>query len=268
MHGMVVALVLALIAVGAVVFTLLSPWWFTPLASNWGAIDRTLIITIIITGIAFIAVNLFVAYTVVRYRQRQGARASFITEHPVLEWSLIGITVVGIVVLLAPGLFSYSRFIHAPEDAMALEVVGEQFRWTFRFPGPDGELGRADPKLISLQNPYGLDPADPKGRDDVLIQASEVHLPIARPVRLQLRAKDVIHSFYVPQFRVKMDAVPGMVTHVWFTPTKRGRYEIACAEFCGIGHYAMRGVVIVEGESTFENWLEEQPTFAELYGGE
>lgn len=261
MQWVLIAGALALIAVGAVVFTLVSPWWFTPRASNWGEIDSTLILTIVVTGIAFVLINLFVAYTVVRYRKREGHRAEYLPEHKRLEWGLIALTAVGIFILLAPGLFVYSRFLTPPEEAMLVEVVGEQWRWSYRFPGPDGVLGEADPQRISFENPFGIDPDDPHAQDDILILGSELHLPVGVPVKLQLRAKDVLHSFFVPHFRVKMDLVPGMVTHTWFTPTEVGRYEIACAEYCGIGHYSMRGVIVVEDEEAFKQWLAAQPTF-------
>jgi len=261
-QAIILASVLVLIVLGSVVFTFTSPWWFTPLASNWGQIDTILIITLIVSGIAFVAVNLFIAYAVIRYRRQEGRRASFIPQHRRLESVLIGITALGITVLLAPGLFVYSRFIKAPKEALLVEVVAEQWKWSYRFPGEDGKLGQTVPKLISSQNPYGIDPKDSSAQDDVLILGNEVHLPLGKPVRLQMRSKDVLHSFYVPQFRVKMDIVPGMVTHVWFTPTKAGKFEIACAEFCGIGHSTMRGVVIVEEEGTFLSWLKAQPTFA------
>lgn len=267
-QAIILATVLVVIVLGSVIFTFVSPWWFTPLASNWGQIDTTLIITLIVTGIAFVAVNLFVAYVVVRYRRREGRQASFIPEHKRLEQVLIWVTAIGIVLLLAPGLLVYSRFIRAPQDALLIEVIAEQWKWSYRFPGEDGKLGQTDPKRFSPQNPYGIDPEDKAAQDDLLILGSEVHLPVGRPIKLQLRSKDVLHSFYVPNFRVKMDAVPGMVTHVWFTPTKTGRFEIACAEFCGIGHFRMRGVVVVEGKEAFANWLQQQPTFAKLLGTE
>jgi len=266
MQGILLAIAIVLIVIGAVILTLYSPWWFTPKASNWGEIDSTLMLTIVVTGVAFIAVNLFIAYLVVRYRQRNGSKAAFIPEHPRLEWGLIGLTTLGVIALLAPGLFVYSSFITAPEEAMLVEVMGEQWRWSFRFPGADGKLGHADPKRIDFENPFGIDPTDPAAQDDILVRVSELHLPVGVPVKLQLRSKDVLHSFYVPHFRVKMDLVPGMVTHLWLKPTRKGRFEIACAEFCGIGHHAMRGIVVVEGMEAFQRWLASQPTFAEIRG--
>jgi cytochrome c oxidase subunit 2 len=109
-----------------------------------------------------------------------------------------------------------------------------------------------------------MDPDDPRGRDDVLVSNPELHLPIGHPVKVLLRSKDVLHDFTVPQFRVKMDMVPGMVTYLWFTPTKTGEYEILCEELCGIAHYAMRGRVTIDDESAFKSWLARYPTFGQV----
>lgn len=259
---MIIALTIVLIVIASIAFTFLSPWTFTPLASNWGAIDLSTDVTFIVTGIAFVAVNLFMAYVIVRYRHRQQSKAEYMPEKPRLEKTLAGLTALGIVVLLAPGMFVYNDLISAPSDAMKVEVVGEQWRWTYRFAGKDGKLGATDPELFGPQNPYGIAPDDPAGDDDVLIQGGTIHLPVDVPVDMQIRSKDVLHSFYVPNFRVKMDAVPGMVTNTWFTPTETGTYDLLCAEYCGRAHYSMTGEVIVEDQSAFDKWLTGQPTLA------
>jgi cytochrome c oxidase subunit II len=124
-------------------------------------------------------------------------------------------------------------------------------------------LGTSDTRNISDENPFGLNPKDPNGQDDVLIEDSEVRLPLGKPVKMLLRSLDVLHSFYVPEFRAKMDMVPGQVTYFWFTPTRTGTFDVLCFELCGVGHYDMRGKVVVEKESAFQAWLEEQPTFAQ-----
>ncbi len=165
--------------------------------------------------------------------------------------------------MLTPGLFVWNQFITVPEDAAEFEVVGQQWQWSFRFPGKDGVLGTSDPRNISDENPFGLNPNDPNGQDDVLIEDSEVHLPVDRPVKVLTRSIDVLHDFYVPEFRAKMDMVPGMVTFFWLTPIRTGTFDILCFELCGVGHYLMRGNVVVEEEGAFQAWLEEQPTFAQ-----
>lgn len=260
---MVFAIVLVLIVVASVLFHVLSPWQATAAASNWGSIDAALFITLLITGIFFIAVTLFMALAIIRYRHKEGRKAAYQPENKKLEWWLIGVTTVGIIGLLAPGLVVYHDFVRVPQDAHELEVVAQQWQWSFRFPGQDGKLGKSDIKWINSANPFGLDPNDPVGQDDVLIRSNEVRLPLDQPVKVLLRSKDVLHNFYVPQIRSKMDMVPGMVSHFWFTPTKLGTYEVLCAEYCGLAHYNMRGHMIVEQPAAFEQWLHSQPTFAQ-----
>jgi cytochrome c oxidase subunit 2 len=261
---MVVALVLVLVAAGTVAFHFLSPWWWTPIASNWDTIDDMIVITFWITGVVFVAVVLFMAYCVFRYRYREGRRAAYEPENKKLEAWLTGLTAVGVMGMLTPGLFVWADFITVPEEAAEIEVIGQQWQWSFRYPGKDGTFGTTDPRNISFENPLGLNPDDPHGQDDVLIEGDDLHLPLDQPIKVLLRSIDVLHDFYVPQFRAKMDMVPGMVTYFWFIPTRTGTFEILCAELCGVGHYAMRGYVVVEEESAFEAWLQEQPTFAQL----
>ena len=259
---MVVALVLILVAVGTVAFHFLSPWWWTPIASNWGYIDDTILITFWVTGVVFIAVILFMAYCVWRYRYKEGRRAAYEPENTKMELWLTGLTTVGVVVMLTPGLFVWNQFVTVPEGAAEFEVVGQQWQWSFRFPGKDGVLGTSDIRKISDDNPYGLNPDDANGKDDVLVEGDELHLPLDQPVKVLLRSIDVLHDFYVPEFRAKMDLVPGQVTYFWFTPTRTGTFDILCFELCGVGHYAMRGKVVVEEESAYKAWLQKQPTFA------
>jgi cytochrome c oxidase subunit 2 len=261
---MAVAIVLALLVLGSLAFSLWSPWWFTPLASNWGTIDDTLHITFVITGVVFVVLMLFMAYAVFRFRHREGAQAAYEPESKRLELWLTGLTSVGIAAMLAPGLIVWDDYVRVPPEAHTVEVVGTQWSWAFRFPGADGELGAVDARRIGPDNPFGLDPADAKGRDDVLVEGGELRLPLDKPVKLVLRSVDVLHDFYVPQFRAKMDLVPGMVTYFWLTPTRAGTYEILCAELCGVGHSAMRGTVAVVEPEAHGPWLQEHPTFAEM----
>jgi cytochrome c oxidase subunit 2 len=141
--------------------------------------------------------------------------------------------------------------------------VGKQWHWGFRFPGKDGVLGTVDARYVSDKNPFGINPDDPHGQDDVLISSPEVHLPMGKPLKALLRSVDVLHDFTVPQFRVKMDLVPGLVTYVWFTPTRTGKFDLLCEELCGIAHFTMRGKVVVDEEPEFAAWLSSYPTFAQ-----
>jgi len=260
---MAIAIVLILIVIASVLFHILAPWHATPAASNWGSIDTTLFITLIISGIFFIAITGFMAVAVIRYRHKVGARAAYQPENKKLETWLIIVTSAGIAGMLAPGLVVYNDFIRVPKDAYELEVVGQQWQWAYRFAGQDTKLGKSDIRFVDATNPLGLDPKDPAGQDDVLVMNNEVRLPLDRPVKVLLRSKDVLHDFYVPQIRSKMDMVPGMVSYFWFTPTKTGKYETLCAEYCGVGHYNMRGHMIVEEQDVFDQWLKGQPTFAQ-----
>ena len=260
---MAIAIVLIIILILSVLFNAFSPWWFTPLASNWGTIDDTVIITMWVTGIVFILVTVFMIYAIIRYRHREGHSAHYEPESKKLEWTLIGLTSIGIIAMLAPGLIVYDDFVHVPDDAYEIDVLAQQWQWRFRFPGEDGKLGTSDVSHMSTDNPFGINPADPNGQDDVLISSNELHLPIDKPVKALLRSKDVLHDFYVPNFRAKMDIVPGLVSYFWMTPTKIGKYDILCAEYCGIAHYNMRGYVYVDSEEDFNTWLASNPTFAQ-----
>ena len=260
---MAMAIVLVLLIVGTVLFHFLSPWWFTPIASNWSSIDDTISITLWVTGVVFIAINLFMAYCVWRYRHKKEGRAHYEPENKKLEWWLIGLTTLGVVAMLAPGLIVWANIIHVPENAAVFEVVAQQWHFSYRFPGKDGVLGTVNSRLISDANPFGMNPDDPHGQDDVLISSSQVHLPVNKPAKVLLRSKDVLHDFAVAQFRVKMDMVPGMVPYIWFTPTRTGKFDILCEELCGVGHFTMRGKFVVEEEAAFQAWLSSYPTFAQ-----
>lgn len=259
---MALVIALVLMAVGSVVFHIWSPWWFTEIASNWGSIDALIELTFWITGFVFVAVVLFIAYSVYKYRYKEDRRADYEPEDKKLEFWLTAVTSLGVIAMLAPGLVLWGDFVTVPDDAREFEAVGEQWSWSFRFPGADGMLGTADVANITYENPFGMTD-DPNGQDDVLVQDYEVHLPMGRPIKVLLRSKDVLHDFYVPQFRAKMDLVPGLESYFWFEPTREGTFDLLCAELCGTGHYTMRGKVTVESEEAFNEWLTNYPTFAE-----
>jgi cytochrome c oxidase subunit 2 len=261
---MAIALALVFVVVGSVLFHLLSPWWWTPIASNWSYIDHTLVITFWITGTVFSAVVLFMAYCVFRFRHREGARAHYEPENRRLESWLTVITALGVAAMLTPGLFVWANFVSVPAEATDVEVVAQQWQWSFRLPGADGRLGRSDSRLIGPDNTLGVAPDDPYGADDVIVEGGDLHVPVDRPVKIVLRSIDVLHDFYVPQFRAKMDMVPGMITYFWFTPIHTGEFEVLCAEYCGVGHAFMRGNVLVDSEADYHAWLSGQSTFAEL----
>ncbi len=257
------AVVLVLLVVGSLIFHVASPWYFTPLASNWSAIDFTVDVTFWVTGIVFVAVNLFTAYCVWRFRHRKGNKAHYEPESTKLEVALTVFTALGVAAMLTPGLFVWASFVTVPKDAKTFEAIGRQWNWSFRLPGADGQLGASDVRHLSVDNPLGVDPADPKGQDDIIVANPTLHLVVGQPAHALLRSVDVLHDFAVPQFRVKMDLVPGLVTYQWFTPTKPGTYELLCEELCGAGHFAMRGRIVVDEPAAYQTWLASQPTFAQ-----
>ena len=261
---MPLAIALIVLVVGSLLFHFLSPWTFTPLASNWGMIDSTIDITLVVTGIVFVAVNVFMAYAIIRYRNREGLKANYEPENKKLEVWLTVLTSVGVAAMLTPGLFVYAKFVNVPEGATEIEAVAQQWKWSFRLPGEDGEFGVTDVSLISVDNPFGMDLDDPNGNDDVLVNDAVVHIPKGEPVRIWMRSKDVLHNFTVAQFRVKMDLVPGLESYMWLEPTVVGEYEILCEELCGVAHHAMRGRVHVDEPEDYRAWVDSQPTFAEI----
>jgi cytochrome c oxidase subunit 2 len=263
---MTMAFALILLVVGTVLFHFLSPWWFTPIASNWQTMDDTVNLTFWVTGVVFVATNLFMAYAVIRYRHRHGQpqeRVHYEPENKKLEWWLTGLTSVGIAAMLAPGLVVWAKFVTVPKGTPEVEVLAQQWNFAYRFPGEDGALGTTNIRLVNLDNPFGIDPKDAKGQDDILVASPELHLPLDQPIKMVLRSKDVNHQFAVPQFRVKMDMVAGMVTYFWLTPTRTGAFDVLCEQLCGMAHFAMRGRVVVDEAETFQSWLAKQPTFAQ-----
>ena len=260
---MLVAFILFLVIVGSIAFHFLTPWWWTEVASNWGNIDDTIILTFWVTGAVFVAVCLFMSYCVWRFRYQEDRRSDYEPESPRLEWFLTILTTIGVCALLAPGLIVWNKYVSVPEDAVDIEVMGQQWYWNYRLPGPDGKLGLTDLRNITEDNPFGMNLDDPNGLDDILIEADDLHILLGQSVKVNLRSIDVLHDFYVPQFRAKMDMVPGTVTYYWFTPTRTGDFEILCMEYCGTGHYAMKGRVLVDNEQDYKEWLSEQINFEE-----
>ena len=258
------AVALVVLIIGSVLFHFLSPWYLTPLASNWDTIDLTIDITFWVTGFVFVAVNAFMAYAVIKYRYDKNRRSEYEPENTKLELWLTGVTAVGVAAMLAPGLLVWAEFVTVPEDAHEVEVVAQQWHWSFRYPGKDGKFGAVESRYVSDENPFGMERDDPYGQDDILVSSPTLHVPVDKTLKTNLRSKDVLHNFAVAQFRVKMDMVPGLVSYLWFTPTKVGEYEILCEELCGVGHHTMRGMVVVDTQADFDAWLDSQPTYAEL----
>lgn len=244
-------------------------WWLPQLISVHGAaIDAELILTLAVAGIAFFLAQVTLGYFIWRFRARDTEPATSPRQkrRTVIVWAslatiLLTAWIFGEITLGIRGLRVWADYFSAPVPANALtvEVTGQQFAWNIRYPGPDGQFGRAVPSLIddSIGNYLGIDPKDPAGQDDITAQ-NIMAVPVNHPIQVILRSKDVTHSFFVPVLRVKQDAVPGMAIPIHFTATKTGEYEVACSELCGMGHYKMRARFLVMQENEFQDWLKQR----------
>lgn len=239
-------------------------WWLprgVAAAAPW--IDHQFALTFVVMGIVFVTAQVALGYLVWKYRDRPSAGpVSYSHGNTTMElaWTtLTAILFVGLN-LMGSSVWATERFAPAKPGSVPVEVTGMQFAWYFRYPGPDGKYGPTNPKLMDPsagnEAAIGLDASDPASKDDVV--AGTMFLPVNREVDLTLRAVDVIHSFFVPSFRFKQDAVPGLAIHMHFTPTETGDYEIACAELCGLGHYKMHGMVKVVSQEDFDKWLAQR----------
>ena len=258
-----VILAFAMWLLGAAVIVLGARTWLPPLASEHGeGIDRMIIYLLVCTGALILLGHIVLGYFILRSSGRDRAITDVPTHRTQQIWSIVPAIVMTLVAeggVLVIGLPVWGQLYgqEPPSDAVLVEVTGEQFTWNIRYPGEDGELGRTDPRLISVQNALGLDPSDPAAADDILDLAL-IYAPVNRPVHVRLRSKDVLHSFYLPHHRIKQDAVPGMTIDLWFTPNREGEFEIACAELCGFGHYQMRGTLKVVSQDEFSRWIAEK----------
>lgn len=255
--------IVPIVVLGATLYAPLAHWGLVPGVSTFGPdIDRMFNVILAITGITFIATQGVLAYVLFKYSGHNG-RAQYIHTHHKLEviWTAVP---AGILVFIA--FYQFSAWTQAkmesniPADAKAhplAEVLGTQFDWRIRYPGADRQPGKAgvDDDANGTVDDWSeiLFP----GSDD-FETVNDLHFAVDKPQMIRLRSRDVLHSFFLPHFRVKQDAVPGMTVNVWFQSTKEGTFELVCAELCGWGHYRMRGVVTVESSGKFEQWLRDQ----------
>ena len=242
-------------------------------SAHGGQIDNLIGWIHVFMLILFVAWTAFFLSAIVRSRQSRNPVADYrgVTSNRSV-YSEIGVAVVEAVLLVGFAIPLWAARVEEqpPEsEALVVQVTGEQFAWNIHYPGPDRVFGRTDIALLDLQsNPLGLDRSDPAAMDDVTT-VNQLYLPVNQPVIVRLRSKEVIHSFGVPEFRVKQDAVPGFTIPIWFIPTvttaemrtRTGnpefQYEIACAQLCGLGHARMRGFVTVQSGEEFQKWMEE-----------
>ena len=237
--------------------------------------DQMFIVTTAVTGIVFFLTQTLLFWFCFRYQSTEKRTSFFYPHNNKLELIWTTIPAIAMAVLVVIGLKNWGKMTsEAPEDAMVVEVVGKQFNWIMRYPGADGALGKKDfRKINEVDNVLGMDWEDPANLDDIVLQNGELHLVKGKPVNLIIGSRDVIHDVGLPHFRMKMDAVPGIITTMWFTPLfttaemkeKTGNpdfvYEISCDQMCGKGHYSMRGVVIVHTQEEYDAWLAEQQSY-------
>ena len=211
--------------------------------------------------VLFVGWSTYFVFALIRFRRARnphanpdGARGKYALA---TEIGVVVAEAILLVVFALPLWFDRTSAQPGADNAIVVRVVAEQFAWNVHYPGADGRFGETKIALVTPTNPLGLDRQSPFGKDDVVV-LSQMHLPINRPVIIQLSSKDVIHSFGVQAMRVKQDAIPGLVTPVWFTPTVAGQFEIACSQLCGLGHYRMMGVITVESEEAFRKFLADE----------
>ena len=220
-------------------------WLMPETVSTYGpALDHMYYVILWITGIVFFATEITLLVFMVKYRHKEGRKAEYIHGSNKAEviWTAIPFVIVMGLAFYSKGLWDEIRDPdRIPENAYPIHVMGAQYEWTATYAGADGQFDTSD-DFETL---------------------AELHIAVDQPVVVQLEAEDVIHSFFLPEFRVKQDAVPGMITPVWFEATRTGEFTLACAELCGLGHYRMGGRVIVHSQADFQNWLAEQQAAAE-----
>lgn len=263
------------------VLGLLGVWWCNDLysdkilgeaASNHGdRVDTMIYITLAVTFAVFVLTQVGLFWFAYKYQEKEGRKAYYFPHNNKLELIWTVIPAITLTVLVGFGLYYWYEITgEAPEDAQVVEVTGKQFGWEFRYPGADGKLGKKYYREINptQNNPLGQIWSDPANQDDI-VASQDMHVVVGKPVKLIIYSKDVIHDVGLAHFRLKMDAVPGMPTTMWFTPKYTTRemkekygedfvYEISCDQMCGAGHYSMRGTIIVESQAEYNVWLKQQ----------
>jgi cytochrome c oxidase subunit 2 len=211
--------------------------------------------------VLFIGWGCFFLFVLFRFRKSANPKASYTGAHGKFAKSTeVAVALIEIALLVfyaIPAWATRVKAFPAETEATVVRVVAEQFAWNIHYPGPDGKFGRTDIKLVSADNPLGLDRTDPNAKDDITT-INQLNLPTDRPVLVHLSSKDVIHSFGLYEMRVKQDAIPGMTIPVWFIPNRVGEYEIACSQLCGLGHFRMRGFITIQSAADYKKWYDAQ----------
>ena len=238
-------------------------WLGLPVAASAeaGDVDRIMVLVHWLMLVLFVGWSVFFAYVLLRFRRARQPVASY---HGVrarwATWVESGVLAAEIALLVFFSIPAWSARVDAlpaESESTVVRVVAEQFAWNVHYPGADGVFGRTDITLVNPDNPLGLDRRDPAAADDITT-INRLNLPIAKPAIVHLSTKDVVHSFGLPEMRVKQDTTPGISQQVWFTPTRLGEWDIACSQLCGLGHSRMRGVYAIQSQTDFEAWLAQQ----------
>ena len=262
-----------------------------PASEHGSILDKMFNVTLFFTGIVFVITHILLFYFGWKYSAKKGRKALFIPHDNKLEIIWTAIPAVVMTFLVVGGLDAWNEVmadVSEDDNYLEIEATGFQFGWNLRYPGADGLIGEKNYKLISSENPLGQNWKDEKNLDDFL--ATELVLPVGQKVRVRITAQDVLHNFYLPHFRVKMDAIPGMPTYFVFTPSKTTEeyrqelkkyaeynvpdpadplkmlwetfeYELACAELCGRGHYSMKRPVKIVSQEEYDTWLASQSSY-------
>jgi cytochrome c oxidase subunit 2 len=237
-----------------------------PAAAHAGEVDQIMRLVHWLMLVLFVGWSLFFIFMLVRFRSGKHPVASYAgVKARWSTWLEGGVLAAEVALLVLFSIPVWSRRVDAlPAEAEStvVRVVAEQFAWNVHYPGADGVFGRTRIQLVNPDNPLGLDRRDPAGRDDITT-INRLNLPVDRPVIVHLSTKDVIHSFGLPQMRIKQDATPGIVQPVWFTPTQTGEWDIACSQLCGLGHFRMRGVYAIQTQEQFAAWLAREAALLE-----
>ena len=247
--------------------------WSLPLAASTYAAKIDFGIWLIHAAMAaiFVLWGIFFTYLLVKYRARPGVPAVREDDKAhgaagelksLLPDLLVMVFEIALIVFYAIPVWSRIKMSQPEaEPKLKIALIAEQFAWNVHYPGPDGKLGARRLELIHFSNPIGLDKSDPASADDVVL-GNELRLPVGKPSVISLTSKDVIHSFFVPEFRIKQDMMPGMRIPLWVEPTTTGKFELTCAQLCGFGHSLMRGDVYVQTEAEFDAWYQSRLALA------
>jgi cytochrome c oxidase subunit 2 len=242
-------------------------------SAHAGDIDQMISLVHWLMLVLFIGWGLFFVFVLVKFRRGANPNASYVgAKGKVAKSTEVAVALVEVLLLVFYAIPAWAKRVTnfpSGNDAIIVRVVGEQFAWNVQYPGADGKFGRTDPKLVSADNPLGLDRKDPDAKDDITT-INQLNIPVGHPVLVHLSSKDVIHSFGLYEMRIKQDAVPGLEMPVWFVPTVTTddmraklkdpmfQYEITCSQLCGLGHYRMRGFITVQSDADYQKWMAEQ----------